>query len=98
MKHSRKSFIAPILLKNMGKIEFVKIKGKIVAFIDETAHDPEPISVFSCPVILKCGCDVLPGQMVSPNERGEIVVSDGSNICGIVIEPRGNHALVQIDW
>ena len=82
----------------MGKVEFVKIKGKTVAFIDETAHDIEPISVYSPPVILKCDCEVLPGQLVSPNERGAIVVSDGSNICGIVVEARGDYALVQIDY
>ena len=80
----------------MGKIEFVKINGKDVAFIDET--DIASIPVFSPPVLLKCGCEVLPGQLVSPNDRGEVVVSDGSNICGIVVEARGSHALVQIDY
>ena len=80
----------------MGKIEFVKIKGKTVAFIDETAHDTGLIPVSSPPVILKCDCEVLPGQFVSPNERGAIVVSDGLNSCGIVVEARGDYALVQI--
>ena len=80
----------------MGKVEFVKIKGKIVAFIDETCIDP--ISVFSPPILLKCDSEVLPGQFVSPNERGAIVASDGSNICGIVVEARGDYALVQIDY
>lgn len=81
----------------MAKIEFVKIKGKTVAFIDETTHDTEHIPVSSSSVPLKCGCDVLPGQFVSPNERGEIVPSDNSNICGIVVEARGGYALVQIE-
>ena len=83
----------------MSEIEFVKINGKDVAFIDEITPDFTPIDMIPrSPIPLRCGCDVLPGQFVSPNERGEIVPSDGSNICGIVVEARGDYALVQIDY
>ena len=81
---------------NMGKVEFVKIKGKTVAFIDETAHDIEHIPVFSRPVLVKCDCEIFPNQYVAANDRGEIIPSDGSSVCGFVVEVRGDCALVQI--
>lgn len=82
----------------MGEIEFVKIKGRDVAFIDKSIDETrtEHIPVFSRPVLVKCGCEVFPDQYVAANERGEIVPSDGSSVCGFVVEVRGDYALVQI--
>jgi len=83
----------------MGKIEFIKINGKDVAVIDEFSPIFEDIltgMALRAPISLRCGSEVSVGQYVSPNERGEIIPSDGSNICGIVVEVIGNNALISL--
>ena len=83
----------------MAKIEFVKINGHDVAFIDERVSDLGYISASTPPIVsLRCGSEVLENQLVSSNERGEIVPANGQNICGIVVKVEGDYAAVKINY
>lgn len=83
----------------MDKIEFVKIKGKDVAFIDESIPDSEDslVEVLVCSsCVCRCGSRVRKGEFVTANAKGEIIPAKGLDRIGIVSEVRGADALVDL--
>ena len=84
----------------MGKIEFVKINGRDVVFIDELSPDFSHVPIAAvaqpAPFHVRCACEMHPGDLFSVNEKGEIIPSNGRTTMGVVVKVNGNSALVSI--